>query len=309
MAVSKDLDLNLLKVLSMLLEVQSTKKAAERLDLSQPAVSRALGRLREHFSDELFIREAHGLKPTSKAQELAVQLPAAMSMLNNVVSGKPVFEPSQYSGKLSIAVNGFIAQWLAPALIVSINQQAPNVELHILNWEHSSSALLNDGKIHLGINYSPYHLSSHFTQQTIGSDEFVFICRKDHPLKQDTIFIEDFSRYDIASFLIPNWNEDGAIVAQILRRYGIDARVPLRTNQLSILLEAVKHSDMVSPCSRYTAEKLGSEFRTLKIDPKLTVPYSDIASIMAHTHCNHPLHIWLHQQVIDCIAQITSARK
>ncbi|WP_394204698.1 LysR family transcriptional regulator [Shewanella waksmanii] len=305
--MKKDIDLNLLKVLSVLLEVKNTKKAAEILCLSQPAVSRQLGRLRKHFDDELFIRGAHGLKPTAKAQELAVQLPAAMNMLHSVVSGNPAFDPKRYSGKLSIAINGFIAQWLAPSLIMRINQQAPNVELHILNWEHGSSASLNDGKIHLGINYSPYNLSSQFTQHKIGQDQFVFLCRKDHPLQAETIYIDDFSQYPVASFLIPNWNEEGAVVAQVLKRFNIDVQVPLRTNQLSILLEAVKHTDMITPCSRFTAQSLSDDYRTLEIDPRLTIPYSNMVSIMPHTHRSHPVNIWLEKQICQCIEEITKA--
>ncbi|MGL1259095.1 LysR family transcriptional regulator [Vibrio parahaemolyticus] len=60
------LDLNLLKVFIVLAEEQKTVLAAKRLNMTQPAVSRALSRLRQHFNDELFVRTRHGLKPTRK---------------------------------------------------------------------------------------------------------------------------------------------------------------------------------------------------------------------------------------------------
>lgn len=91
----RQLDMNLLLVLKVLLEECNTRRAAEILNLSQPAISRALGRLREHFNDELFVRSRYGLTPTAKAIEIKVGLLPAIESLEQALSPQESFNPSQ----------------------------------------------------------------------------------------------------------------------------------------------------------------------------------------------------------------------
>lgn len=81
----KQLDLNLIRVFLVLLETKNTRIAGNKLALSQPAVSKALGRLREYFDDELFTRVHSGLKPTPRALELGERLPMIMESLDDVI--------------------------------------------------------------------------------------------------------------------------------------------------------------------------------------------------------------------------------
>ncbi len=297
----KQLDLNLLRVLRVLLEVRNTCKAAEQLNISQPAVSRSLSRLRDHFKDELFIRCAYGLEPTSKAEQLGARLPAAMDLLTDLVDGDGLFEPTNFYGRFTIAINGFISQWVSPKLIHTLSQKSPNAELNIINWEHRTAELLLDGQIDIGVSYFPQNLSKQLLQQRIARDKFVFICRKDHPISESTISLAHFQRYPLAQQLIPNWNENANITVQILKQFGIDAKVQLRSNQLSIILEAIRATDMLFPCSQFTADLLSEEYKQLKIDPIFPIPESDIGVTMANKRRRHPLNAWLQSEVKACI--------
>lgn len=305
----KQLDLNLLRVLKVLLEVQNTSKAAALLSISQPAVSRALGRLREHFKDELFIRCAYGLVPTSKAELLGARLPEAMDLLIEVVDGAGQFEPESFDGRLTIAVNGFISQWVSPSVIQMLNQKSPNAELNIINWERSTAEQLLDGQIDLGISYFPQNVSKQLLQQRIARDEFIFICRKEHPITEPMISLPHFKRYPLAQQLIPNWNENNNITVQTLKQFGVDAKVQLRSNQLSIILEAIKSTDMIFPCSQFTANLLGDDYKQLRIDPILPTPESDIAIILPNKRRRHPLTSWLQSEIQACIASTTSGQQ
>lgn len=299
------LDLNLLKVLRALLEVKNTRKAAYLLHLSQPAVSRCLSRLRDYFDDELFIRGSHGLEPTSKALEIGARLPAAMDMLMEAVSGGDNFDPNFYHGKVTLALNAFLAQWLAPPLIKSIVKQAPNIELHITNWESSTPALLVEGQVQVGVNYFPLDISKQLVQRRLGSEDFVVVCRKNHPLNGPAIKPEHFECYAIASLLIPSWNELRNHTAELLKHFNITPKIQLRSSHLNIILDSIEGTDLIFPCSELLAATLDeNKFKILTIDPVLfgTGSLGNIAIVVANKSRRHPLNEWLQQCITECVA-------
>lgn len=298
------LDLNLLKVLRVLLEVKNTRKAAEILHLSQPAVSRCLSRLRDYFDDELFIRGPHGLDPTSKALEIGTRLPIAMDMLMEAVSEADSFDPKSYFGKVTISLNGFIAQWLAPPLIKLIIKQAPNIELHIKNWEKNTAALIAEGQVQIGVNYFPLDISKQLVQSKLGTERFVFVCRKDHPLNCSEIKPEHFNLYAVASLLIPNWNEASYHTVELLKRFNITPKTHLRSSHLNIILDSVQETDLLFPCTDLISKSLDkSKFKTLNIDPAFygINTLGDFALIVANKSRRHPLNEWLQQCILDCV--------
>ena len=96
------IDLNLLIILQVLLEERNGSRAARRLHLSQSAVSKALGRLRETFDDPLFVRSAYGLEPTARALSLQQQLQPILLSLDNLIQ-PPDFDPTTTEREFVIA--------------------------------------------------------------------------------------------------------------------------------------------------------------------------------------------------------------
>ncbi|MCZ6830223.1 MAG: LysR family transcriptional regulator, partial [Gammaproteobacteria bacterium] len=105
------MDLNLLVVLQVLLEERNVTRAAERLSVSQPALSKTLQKLRESFDDELFTRTAHGLIPTPKAEALGAGLPTALLSLDKLLEDEE-FDPATYEGAFRIAISPLFAEVL-----------------------------------------------------------------------------------------------------------------------------------------------------------------------------------------------------
>ena len=297
----RKLDLNLLTVFRVLLEVKNTRKAAEILHLSQPAVSRSLRRLRDYFADELFVRTAHGLEPTSKALLIGSRLPAAMDQLLESIHVEDKFSPYSYHGKVRIAVNGFIAHWLVPPLVKILTEKAPNLEIHMANWERSTSEKIIDGEIQLAINYHPLELSKQLIQQRLGTDEFVVLCRKDHPIKGETILAEQFFDYPLASHIVPGWNDSKNYAVEALRKFGGTPKVQLSSSKMYIILRSLELTDMLLPCSKLLALTLSDRFRLLKIDPRAEQPSAEFALVYANKSRRNPLDEWLQQCVIECV--------
>lgn len=123
-------DLNLLRVLDALLRDGSTVKAGERLGLSQPAVSAALGRLRFAFDDELFVRQGTRLVPTDRAAHLAVPLREELARMESLLSSGTAFDPAKASFGFRIAGADFFSEILMPELAALVAREAPGIRLH-----------------------------------------------------------------------------------------------------------------------------------------------------------------------------------
>jgi DNA-binding transcriptional LysR family regulator len=131
------LDLNLLVSLQALLEEKSVTRAAERLFITQPAMSRVLQRLRHQLDDPLFTRTGNELVPTPKARELQARLPRLLDGILEMVS-EGEFDPATYEGEISIAVPEFVAISLISELTKVVTEHAPGVVLSISSETDSS---------------------------------------------------------------------------------------------------------------------------------------------------------------------------
>ncbi len=128
-----NLDLNLLKMFITLYQERNMRKAAERLFVSQPAVSKALQRLRDQLGDELFVKTHQGLRATEYANQLADKVAPILDNLSLVLNSDNQFDPSQLQGVLKLAISPFLLSSISSQLFIAIRQQAPNVQIQFLN--------------------------------------------------------------------------------------------------------------------------------------------------------------------------------
>ena len=116
MAGLRDVDLNLLLLFQHLLEDRNISSVARRLDLSQPAVSNALRRLRQAFGDELFVRTAQGMQPTPRAQ-LAGPVSEALALLAGALQDQDAFDPAASMRRFRVAMTDVGEIHFMPRLI------------------------------------------------------------------------------------------------------------------------------------------------------------------------------------------------
>ena len=117
------LDLNLLVALEALLEERNVSQAAERLFITQSAMSKTLGRLRDLFDDPLFIRKASGMVPTPRAEQLAQHLPQVLQAVQRMV--QPLeFDPLTCDMEFKLLVQGHTGVWFLPELLGRLSTSA-----------------------------------------------------------------------------------------------------------------------------------------------------------------------------------------
>ncbi|ASI94576.1 LysR family transcriptional regulator [Vibrio rotiferianus] len=292
----KQLDLNLLRIFLVLLETKNTRIAGDRLALSQPAVSKALGRLRDYFGDELFTRVHSGLKPTPRALELGDKLPMIMESLDEVILDSPSFNPSDYQGNITIAINGFISNWLGARLCLAVIEEAPSAQVNIVNWGSQTLKKLLDGEIQAAINYSPIETNKQFTHQVIGEDDFVGLVKTNHSLAGKTLSQSEINQAEYASLVVPGWNDTQPFIAKHLSSETL--KVKARSSYLHTLLDVIKQSDIILPCSKQLARYLCDEFDYVTFPNRAPDELKNIVLVESHNKRMHPMHQWLKRKII-----------
>jgi len=184
------IDLNLLVTLQILLEEESATRAASRLHLSPSALSKSLHRLRDALDDPLFLRTAHGLKPTAHALQLKQQLPEILQALYKVTL-PPSFIATTSQRQFSFAMVESAYETLLPAYIGPLLNHAPNINLDTYGWNEKSMQGLLQGQIDFGITARDLHPTSDYrlnnlpygiNQTTLYTDKQVCLVRKNHPI-------------------------------------------------------------------------------------------------------------------------------
>src|SRR6201995_1497428 len=123
---SNAFDLNLLVIFDAIMQAKTLTRAGQRLGMSQPAVSHALGRLRHMLKDDLFVRTPEGMIPTPRAEQLAEPLRRALNDMELALEPES-FVPSEASRRFDVAVNNYAAVVLAPAIVAAVISTAPRV--------------------------------------------------------------------------------------------------------------------------------------------------------------------------------------
>jgi DNA-binding transcriptional LysR family regulator len=170
-------DLNLLVVFTALAEERSVSRAAARLFLSQPAVSRALQRLREMFHDDLLIRTAAGYQPTARGERLMQELSVMLPRLDRLLSGD-AFDPSREDATFRIAVTDNASQVLCPALCRALLPFREHVSVQFVALHAGTFEDIERGRLDLALNADDGHTPSRFHREVIYEDEFVCVVAK-----------------------------------------------------------------------------------------------------------------------------------
>jgi DNA-binding transcriptional LysR family regulator len=227
-------DLNLLVALRVLIEENSVSKAAARLNLSQSAMSRVLGRLRLLLNDPLFARHGQHLIPTQKALELNQSFIEPLESIRQLLS--PIdFNPKECTQSFTIATTDYAMQTILPFALPRIYQEAPNVsfDFHPLQHERLANQLTHEGA-DLAI-CRPTESLTPLQSEVLGRVSVSCLLSKNHPLAKQSLTLEDYLNYPHAMIAI----SDGvkALIEQalhgqperkmVLRAYHLEAALAI----------------------------------------------------------------------------------
>ncbi|WP_347304229.1 LysR family transcriptional regulator [Croceibacterium sp. TMG7-5b_MA50] len=188
----KGLDLNLLLLLSVLLEERNVSRTAERLNLSQPAASAALARLREFFGDPLMTVVGKRMIPTALAEDLRPLVRQLLHDAELLVGTSSGFDPASSQRRFRIGASDYIVAVLVSPLLREIEQIAPRLAIEVFPTGREVFAMLERGELDLVIGPEPY-LSPLAPSELLFEEEHVAVgwsgnSRMQEPLDEQTFF-------------------------------------------------------------------------------------------------------------------------
>lgn len=187
-----EIDIKILKVFLYVYKLKNVSFAARQLEMSQPAVSNLLNKLRKYYADPLFIRVENEMRPT----ELSTQLfPLISDLLNNydaICQHKEQFNHFESQKIYNIAMTDVAHLVLLPQISNYLKDHAPKVQLNVHAIKSNSLDLLKNGTLDLIVGFYD-QLDDYFYQQKLFEQYFVVIAAKDHPrLKNPKITLDEY---------------------------------------------------------------------------------------------------------------------
>ncbi|MBV8684058.1 MAG: LysR family transcriptional regulator [Caulobacteraceae bacterium] len=286
-------DLNLLVVFDAVLRERSVTRAAERLCLSQPAVSHALNRLRQLLDDRLFVRGPVGMEPTPRALQLSAVLQRTLEDLRHAI--QPLgFDPGASQRTFRIAVNNYAAAVVAPAVIGACRKAAPGVRLAIRpSGSMDVEGALERGELDLAVTARSLG-SSRITSHTLFMDDYVALTRREHPGVPGPLTLEAFA--ELPRVTVSSSGDDTNFLDKALDTAGLRQEVVADAPYLSLAV-LLATSDMVALLARRFAEAVAAKPAMMISDllfPTPSVPC--VISWRRHLE-DDPSHIWLRGMV------------
>lgn len=256
------IDLNLLIVFATLMEERSVTKAGERLNLSQPATSGALNRLRELFRDPLFIRTGRAFEPTARALEIMERIGPALVAVQGALAPSIPFDPATDARHFRIGCSDDAAIPLLPALAAEIRREAPACTLTVRQADYRSAPeLLASGDVSLVVGYVEDDLPANAKRRRLVEGRFVVLRADASP---EPIGLDEYCARPHA--LVTYRGDLAGVVDEELARLGRARRVVLGLTGFALLPLVLAGTDMLATVPDMVAETLAAH-GGLRIDP------------------------------------------
>ncbi|NRA54855.1 MAG: LysR family transcriptional regulator [Gammaproteobacteria bacterium] len=243
MANLKNLDLNLLRVFDTLMDEKNVSRAAEKLAVSQPAVSGMLTRMRHSLGDQLFVRSQHGVIPTTRANELAAPIKKLLQELDRVLE-PTLFIPESAELTLSIAATDYSLKAIIEPLLIQLRLQAPNIKVSI-RWidEDKLFDQMERGIVDIALS-TPNVCPENLRAKKLFDESYVCVLRNGHPLcNENALSIEQFCSIDHAIVSYVGGAFEG-VTDNVLNSLGKQRRVVLSVPSFLSLVDILTSSDL-----------------------------------------------------------------
>jgi DNA-binding transcriptional LysR family regulator len=301
-------DLNLLRVLDAILRERSTVRAGQRVGLSQPAVSAALGRLRAALGDPLMVRNGQSLQPTAFALSLAEPLRRILEETERLLS-RPVFDPASATATFRIAAPDFFSEMLLPDLMARLDETAPGITLRFTDaisgglWDE-----MRDGRLDLLL--LPQAICPAWLEnEVVLRSDYRIVARHGHPVLSKlnladgaAIPLEVYVTLRHAAFRVIEAvpEEEDRLLADL----GHSRRVALSVPSFTAVWRAVAASDLVGIVPRRQAERAapvaGLTVHALPFD----LPGAAICQAWHRRNAAAPGLVWLRREIADLLAPL-----
>ena len=294
------IDLNLLVALHVLIEEKSVSRAAQRLHVTQPAMSKTLNRLRDTFDDPLFARSKRGIQPTPRAESLANDLIHVLSDVEGLLNAGE-FSPHAFQGEIVIAISEYVGFTLLPTLTSRLETRAPKVKLRTITRAEQQLDLLADGTLDFAVQPSRGAYPNEFRHHELASSPLAVFVRRDHPLTASAVTEENLRLFPQINLYIADRTEVSDLDLSSSEMLG-SKKGSVETSHLLTAFEILRSTNYTLVCPAYMSRNDGAtrDLVTLPLPAQYgrTIDYS----LVAHDRTSRsPMHQWFWNEVIDAV--------
>jgi DNA-binding transcriptional LysR family regulator len=288
----RHVDLNLLLALHALLEERHVTRAARRCFLSQPAMSRALERLREMFGDALLIRSGRAYERTVRGDSLLRELQSLLPRLESMVRGQD-FDPQTSQERFRLAVTDHASITLIPPLIRRIRSAASDIRLEVSQWQDRAYEAVIEGK--LDAAFSAEHPPSALQSEVLFEVDFVCVVGTAQRLRSPRLTLAQYLQ--LPHVVVETWAGEQTPVDRPLAQFGAKRRVVLSVPFFAAAMFAVAKTDLVLTVPRKLTKLVRRIDGVRLVEPPREIkpfPYF----MTWHPRLNEdPAHAWFREQV------------
>lgn len=249
------INLNLLVVFHALYQHRHLTKAAEQINLSQPAMSHALKKLRQQFDDELFTKTAQGMLPTPLAKQIFQLVEQGLFQLDQAFASAHSFEPEKAVREFRVGIMDFMIHELVPHLVRAVNQSAPGISFNILYAKISGPEmayqLLQEQALDLAITQFEY-IPQHDYCEHLYTDQLVCIADRHYYGEKDRLTLDEFLTPPHVA--LSHREDEPILVNKKLTSLGLTRKVIVKTPYVTTLPTLLCGTNMVTVINQYAAD-------------------------------------------------------
>lgn len=292
------IDLNLLVAFDALVREHNVTLAADRVGLSQPAMSNALARLRRVFNDPLFVRTTAGMQPTPYAQGLAEPIARACELLESALGMNAGFDPASTNKSFTFYLSEVGELVFLPKLLVGLQKCAPRIGVKVRRApEKGLQDAMADGDGDLAIGIFP-NLKTGFYQQRLYGDKFVCIVRRDHPAIRSSLSLEQYVATPHVIVASTGTGHDTAL-EQILWKQRLHRQIAVSVPDFLVLPTLVEQTDAIATIPLRMASALQGRPNLRVLESPIKFPRIEIRQHWHERYHHDAASKWLREFVAE----------
>lgn len=308
------IDLNLLVYLDALLRERNVTQAAQQLNLSQPAMSNGLRRLRSLFDDPLLVRTSEGMTPTERALELEPLVRDALAHIEQAVQPRSAFFPGEARGVFRIMASDYAESTLFPRVLGKLRSEAPGITLDIMTPSDVSFLDVERGKVDMVINRFD-SMPQSFHQVLLWEDSFSCLLSPTHPvlddfsldnyLKSDHVWVSK-TGMGVGVGVNPDDVQRLGWVDLALNKLGKKRQIRVFTRHYQAAMTLAEHNDLIVTLPTRAALLKRDNPRLVRRDPPLAIPPLELKMAWSPLLQHNPGNRWLRTLIKDTAKEITT---
>jgi DNA-binding transcriptional LysR family regulator len=293
-------NLNLLPVLRAVLKHRNLTRAAEELGVTQAAVSNSLRQLRDHFGDELLVRDGRRLCLTEKGRQLVEPLDRALVSIGRVLANAP-FDPATSTHSFRIATADYVAGIVAPALAAAMEAEAPAIAVQLLTAHARSAHDLRTGEIDMVISPSQIFaglfqerpaMAREITVEPLANEPFVCLGRKGDKAFARGLTVDQYLARPHASFHL-DLEAHASLEHRYLAENALAQFNRIRTSDFMVLPLIAARSNCIVLVPRSVARLAARTLSLRMATPPLPFPDLELVMVWLNRREHEPQLTWL----------------